>query len=370
MPELPQIEDFRRLFLENTPLLDVRAPVEFHKGSVPLAENHPIINDEERHQIGKRYKEMGQDEAMTLAYDLVSGEIKQQRIEAWQRFAAEHPSGVLFCWRGGMRSKLAQQALYEESGILYPRIKGGYKALRHFLLDELQSATEALSYLRIGGRTGVGKTLFLNTLPNSIDLEGMARHRGSAFGPRAIPQPSQVDFENTLAIALLRYRAHTQAPLAIEDESRNIGAVTIPEPLFKKLRQSPLLLLEASREERVEISFKEYVSDTLQEYQHYFGEEEGFARWCDYLLGSIDKIKRRLGGERHAAFRALLERAIAAYQGSGDDALFKELIAELLFNYYDPMYDYQIGKNEDLIALRGDAATLREYLDSLPAGRE
>jgi len=360
--ELPQIEDFRRLFLEDTPLLDVRAPVEFHKGSLPLAENHPIINDEERHRIGTRYKEMGQDEAMALGYDLVSGDTKHRRIDAWKHFATQHPDGVLFCWRGGMRSKLAQQALYEESGILYPRIKGGYKALRHFLINELEISTESISYLRIGGRTGVGKTLFLNTLSNSIDLEGIASHRGSAFGPRAIPQPSQADFENALSIALLKYRAASHAPLAVEDESRNIGAVTIPENLFKKLRQSPLLLLEASREERVEISFKEYVVDTLEEYQRYYGKERGYSLWSDYLLGSLDKIKRRLGGERHAAFRTMLERAIDVYQASADDALFKELIAELLFNYYDPMYDYQISKNEGLIAFRGDAAALTAYI--------
>ena len=365
--ELPQIEDFRKLFLEDTPLLDVRAPIEFKKGSLPLAENHPIINDEERHRIGTRYKELGQDEAMALGYELVSGDTKHRRIDAWKRFASQHPDGVLFCWRGGMRSKLAQQALYEESGILYPRIKGGYKALRHFLIEELETSTESISYLRIGGRTGVGKTLFLNTLSNSIDLEGMARHRGSAFGPRAIPQPSQADFENALSIALLKYRASSNAPLAVEDESRNIGAVTIPEHLFKKLRQSPLLLLEASREERVEISFKEYVEDTLQEYQHYYGEEQGDSLWSEYLLGSIDKIKRRLGGERHAAFRAKLEQAIDIYRASRDDALFKDLIAELLFNYYDPMYDYQIGKNEGLIAFRGDAAALTSYIEELYA---
>lgn len=365
--ELPQIEDFRRLLLEDTPLLDVRAPIEFEKGSLPLAENHPIINDEERHLIGTRYKEMGQDDAMALAYDLVSGETRQNRIDEWQHFATRHPDGVLFCWRGGMRSKLAQQAIYEESGILYPRIKGGYKALRQFLLDELEISTASISYLRIGGRTGVGKTLFLNTLPHSIDLEGMARHRGSAFGPRAIPQPSQADFENELSIALLKYRSTSQVPLAIEDESRNIGAVMIPEHLFKKLRQSPLLLLETPREERVEISFQEYVVDTLKEYQHYYGEERGYSLWSEYLLGSIDKIKRRLGGERHAAFRTMLEQAIDAYQANTDGALFKELIAELLFNYYDPMYDYQISKNEELITFRGDAAELSAYIKELSA---
>ena len=122
--ELPLIEDYRRLFLEDIPLLDVRAPLEFNKGTLPLAENHPLINDEERHEIGTRYAHMGQDAAMELGYELVRGETRAQRIRAWETFAQAHPEGVLYCWRGGMRSRLTQQALYEESGILYPRVKG------------------------------------------------------------------------------------------------------------------------------------------------------------------------------------------------------------------------------------------------------
>ncbi len=363
--ELPQIEDFRRLFIEDIPLLDVRAPVEFHKGSLPLAENHPLINDEERHEIGIRYKELGQDAAIDLGHELVEGETKRARVGEWENFARQHPQGVLFCWRGGMRSKISQQWLYEQSGILYPRIKGGYKALRRFLIDEMERSTASVSMYLVGGRTGVGKTHFLNTLSNSIDLEGLANHRGSAFGPRARPQPNQTDFENALSIALIKHIARGNPPLLLEDEGRNIGARAIPEPFFNKMKASPLLLLEVSLEERVNITHQEYIHDALAEYQALYGEEAGFARWSEYLLGSLDKIKKRLGGVRHKELRAVMESDLARQATSGETNQHRGWIRTLLADYYDPMYDYQIEKNRERIVFRGNGNEVRAYIASL-----
>jgi len=126
---LPQIDDYRSILLSNTPLLDVRAPVEFNQGAFPLAENFPLINNQEREAIGIRYKKQGQDEAIKLGHELVQGDIKQQRVNHWQDFFTQHPQGVLYCFRGGMRSKISQQWIYEQTGQVYPRIKGGYKAM-------------------------------------------------------------------------------------------------------------------------------------------------------------------------------------------------------------------------------------------------
>lgn len=361
--ELPLVDDYRRLFIEDIPLLDVRAPVEFHKGALPLAENHPLINDEERHEIGLRYADIGQDAAIELGYQLVQGDIKKARIKEWESFASSHPEGVLYCWRGGMRSKLTQQALYDESGILYPRVKGGYKALRTFLIAELEASAAEVYPFVIGGRTGSGKTRFINSLSNSIDLEGLARHRGSAFGPRAEPQPNQVDFENALSIALIKHRAKGNPALVVEDEGRNIGSRMIPGSLFNKMRRSPLLILEVPREERIEISYQEYVTEALTEFQTVFGDEEGHKHWNDYLLCSIDKIRKRLGGQRHKELRSMMESAIADHDKCSDSALFKVLIGELLTGYYDPMYDYQIGKRQGSIAMRGDRQAILAYID-------
>ena len=133
MNHLTEIDNFSEIFKSNTPLLDVRAPIEFLEGSFPHAYNFPIMSDSERHQIGICYKENGQKSAIKLGHELVSGKTKAQRIDQWSQFVKKHPKGALYCFRGGLRSKISQEWIYEHSGVSYPRIKGGYKALRTFL---------------------------------------------------------------------------------------------------------------------------------------------------------------------------------------------------------------------------------------------
>lgn len=359
---LPEIDDFRRLFLEDIPLLDVRAPVEFLQGAFPCAENHPLINDAEREEIGILYKDLGQDAAIDRGHELVKGAIKSARIAAWQAFAKQHPQGVLYCFRGGMRSKISQQWLAEVSGRPYPRVKGGYKALRRFLIDQLDTLTGQIQPLVIGGRTGVGKTLFLKTLPHTVDLEGRAWHRGSAFGRHATPQPTQINFENSLAIDLLKHQASSNAALVFEDESRNVGSRSVPPVLYQRLEQAPLLLLETDIDTRIKYTRQEYVNEALAEYQSLYGEETGFARWTESLLDSMDRIRKRLGGERHQQLRVVLEDAIAEQRRSGDTNGHDAWIRSLLVDYYDPMYDYQINKKADRVVMRGDTEALRDWI--------
>lgn len=362
MKELPQIEDLRSLFLKDVPLLDVRAPVEFAQGAFPHTENHPLINDTEREQIGIQYKEMGQDAAIEMGHGLVNGEKKAARVAEWKAFAEQHPEGVLYCFRGGMRSKISQQWLYEETGILYPRVKGGYKAMRRFLIDELEVSAREVKPIVLGGRTGVGKTVLLQQLEPMIDLEKLAWHRGSAFGPHATPQPRQIAFENALSIALLKIRANGNPHFAVEDEHRNVGACFIPDSIRDKFRDSPLVILEASLEERVEITHMEYIDEALAEHVTLYGEEEGFKKWAAYLLGSMDKIKKRLGGVRHAELRKILESAIEVHRRTGETGQHRAWIGELLGGYYDPMYDYQIEQNEKQIAFTGDRKAVIGFL--------
>ena len=146
--DLPQIDNYQQLFLSDTPLLDVRAPVEFLQGAFPRAINFPLINDEERHAIGIRYKQLGQDKAIELGHELVTGDTKEARISLWADFTHQHPQGALYCFRGGMRSKITQQWIFEKTGVVYPRIKGGYKALRRYLIDELNHAKPDILYCR------------------------------------------------------------------------------------------------------------------------------------------------------------------------------------------------------------------------------
>ncbi len=359
----PQVEDLHKLFVSDIALLDTRAPVEFAEGAFPLAENLPLMNNEERQAIGTCYKNNGQDAAISLGLELVSGDIKEQRVQLWQQFVERHPDGVLYCFRGGLRSRIAQQWIYEQTGIMYPRVKGGYKALRRYLLEQLEVLPAQFQPYVLSGRTGSGKTIFLKTFKQQIDLEALANHRGSAFGPQVTPQPTQINFENALAIALLRQLAAGHTALLFEDESSNIGSVHLPEALFQRLSQSGLVLMEVSNEERAAISYQEYVVDMVAGFNQREGDEEsGFQAFSDYILGSVDKIRRRLGGVRHATVRAMMESALEIQQRTGETEAHRQWVEFILFDYYDPMYDYQMSKKADRVVFQGDKAAVREYL--------
>ncbi len=359
---LPQIDDYRSILLNNTPLLDVRAPVEFDQGAFPFTENFPLINNQEREAIGIRYKNRGQNEAIKLGHELVQGETKSQRVNHWQDFFERYPQGVLYCFRGGMRSKISQQWIYEQTGQIYPRIKGGYKAMRRFLIDELETSSQHISPIMLGGRTGIGKTILLQELKQQIDLEGIYHHRGSVFGKHVTPQPSQIDIENTLSIKLLKLLDKEHSQIVFEDEGTNIGSRLIPDVLYQKMKQSPLILLEASIDERVNITFQEYITESLTEHQKHLGEEPGFKSWCEQLQLSIDKIQRRLGGVRYKELKTLLTDAIQQQITTGDSEHHKQWIKTLLVDYYDPMYDFQTQKKQDRVVFKGQKNDVLSYL--------
>lgn len=361
-PDLPEVEDFARLFLEETPLLDVRAPVEFAEGAFPLAVNHPLIEDIERHEIGTTYKREGQDAAVLRGLEMVSGEVKRQRIAAWEDFARRHPGGVLYCFRGGMRSKISQQWLYEATGLRYPRVRGGYKALRRFLIDQLAGNAALMRPVVVGGRTGVGKTRFIQRLTPHIDLEGLAWHRGSAFGRHATPQPPQISFENALSIELLRLVRGGNPHFVAEDESRNIGARHVPMEFFEHFSRAPVVVLEADLEYRIDITLQEYVHDALAEYLALDDEDEAWNQWADYLRDSLHRIRRRLGGVDYQRISGLMEDALSLHRRSGDTEGHRAWIAALLTDYYDSMYNYQLEQKKDRILYTGNIDSVAEYL--------
>lgn len=360
MASRPDTNDYLNLFLNDAPLMDVRAPVEFARGTIPTAENAPLMNDEERHRVGLCYKEKGQDKAIELGHQLVSGDIKAQRLEAWKRFTAQHPQGYLFCFRGGLRSRLTQQWI-QEAGIDYPLVRGGYKALRRFLIDNLDELIETTDFQILSGRTGTGKTRVLMDLPNPIDLEGMANHRGSSFGRRVTPQPSQVDFENQLAIAMLKAHHRIGGPMHLEDESRLIGRCVLPELLRERMTLAPLLILERPMVERVAIIRADYVEGMLADYTARDGEEAGWLNFRDYLLSALDRIRKRLGGVRHQHLRSLMEQALDQQAATGSVNGHNTWIESLLNDYYDPMYDYQLSQKQGRILVRGNPETIADY---------
>jgi tRNA 2-selenouridine synthase len=353
-------DEFRRLFLDDVPFLDVRAEVEFDKGAFPTSCNQPILNTEERQQVGSCYKQRGQDIAIELGHRLVSGELKQQRIDNWCRFAKANPSAHLYCWRGGMRSNLAQQWM-QSAGVDIPLIAGGYKALRRVLIDEIRSAANGQLVI-IGGKTGTAKTPLINALATGIDLEGFAHHRGSSFGRRVTAPPCQVNFENNLAIGLLKTRAaYPGQLLVLEDESRMVGPISLPLELWQAMENAPLVVVEMPLAFRVQRILQEYVIEMAAEYLA-ADSTNGFDQYRHYLLASLARIKKRLGSQRYTALVASMTRAIDRQQACGDVAAHEEWIQILLEEYYDPMYQYQLQTKQQRVVFAGDYQQVLQWV--------
>lgn len=353
-------DDFRTLFLNDVPLMDVRAPTEFQKGSFPLASNAPLMSDEERHRVGIRYKEQGQSSAIDLGHQLVRDDIRQERVNQWVRFANSNPDGYLFCFRGGLRSRIVQEWM-AEAGMDYPLIEGGYKALRRFLIDELEAICHRMPIILVSGRTGTGKTRLLDELPNPVDLEGMANHRGSSFGRTLTPQPGQINFENRLAVAMMKAWHHGHGPAFLEDESALIGRCRLPDVLRERMAEAPMVILERPLDERVGIILQDYVTDMVTAFVDRDGHEAGWMNFREHLLSALDRIRKRLGGARHQTLRDIMERALDRQQESGDLGGHRDWIVALLRDYYDPMYDYQLDQREGRILVRDSADRLRAW---------
>lgn len=388
------VDDLRALFLDARPLLDVRAPVEFHKGAFPKAINLPLLYDEERHAVGIRYKQQGQDAAIALGASLLDDAERARRIAQWVGFANDHPDGVLYCFRGGLRSRITQ-AWIADAGVELPLVTGGYKAMRSWLIDTLVDLSARLPLRIVGGRTGVGKTDLIKRLDRAIDLEGFANHRGSSFGGVVDAQPGNIDFENRVAIELLRFDADdalkpvaSPAPIWLEDEARLIGRVAMPESLVQAMRRAPIELLDVSLEVRVQNCLADYVVDLLERYRRQAAGEIGiegealtrpgvdagsapdagvdvgargdaeakaFERFAAHHRDSLGRIRKRLGGDVFVHAQGLLEEALTRHRTAADTAGYEPFIELLLTRYYDPMYDYQLESKRERIEFSGDA---------------
>jgi len=348
----PDTAEYRALFLNDVPMMDMRAPTEFLHGSFPHAHSLPLMSDEERAQVGTCYKQQGQEAAIELGHQLVSGEAKERRLARWCDFARQHPQGYLYCFRGGLRSQTVQQWLLEQ-GIDYPLVQGGYKAMRRFLLEELDRSVAQSDIVLISGKTGTGKTRVISRLTRSIDLEGLANHRGSTFGQLPQPQPSQIDFENALSIALMKMLAAGECRVYLEDEGRLIGRLCLPDVLRERMECAPMLVVEQSLEQRVDIVVEDYVLDLGRRYGA-LHSADGAQLHSARLQDDLARIRKRLGGERYQRISALMEEAFQLQWREGDLSLHREWVAFLLEKYYDPMYEYQLSQRAGEQLYRGD----------------
>lgn len=354
--------EYQNIFLCDQPLIDCRAPIEFEKGAFPSSSNLPLMTDNERQQVGTCYKKVGQQAALELGNKLVSGSIKQQRVDAWLAYIKQHPNAYLYCFRGGLRSQFTQ-AWIKEAGIDIPFVEGGYKSMRQYLLNVIEASPSETETIVLSGITGSGKTDFLIQRQEAIDLEGIANHRGSSFGKKIDPQPSQINFENKLAVALLKHQQRNTRCLLLEDESFLIGRSALPTSFYQHMQDSNLLVLEEPLNARLDRLLNDYVHIMHSEYVKRLGEEKGFIAFSDYLKQSITGIKKRLGGLRHDQFQMIIDNALHTQQTKNDTSDHLEWISLLLTEYYDPMYQYQLDKKKDRILFSGDHQAMHEWID-------
>lgn len=365
-----QVEQLKNIFLENIPFIDVRAPVEFAQGHLPGAVNFPILDDAERALIGTIYKQQGNAAAVQKGYEIVSGAVKAARVEQWRSFVADHPQAILYCFRGGQRSRITQGWL-RDVGVERPLIVGGYKKARQFLMDELVRTSTNRPFLLVSGPTGSGKTKFIHSLEAqypSLDLEKGACHRGSAFGAMTEPQPSQVNFENTLSVSLMKLEQVflPDQPILVEDESRMIGKVSVPETLFLQMRASPVIWLDEPLEVRVQNIFEDYILQTV------IGNSESLMGSGDQALAlfahykkAVLAIQRKLGGLRAQEVYADLEKAESDFVNHRELSGNFVWIEKLLRYYYDPLYLGSLERRQVQVAFKGSAEGARQYLKSL-----
>jgi tRNA 2-selenouridine synthase len=305
-----------REFLEkavNMPVIDVRSPGEYRQGHIPGAHNIPLFSDAERKDIGTIYKKQGRKESVKKGL-LYTGPKMLDFIEKAEPLAVNGKL-LLHCWRGGMRSE-SMGWLFETVGLKCELLKGGYKAYRKHIRENIFRDKEILV---LGGLTGSGKTKILLELKKRgepvIDLEGMARHKGSAFGGIGQgDQPTSEQFENQLFSEVARIN---DTYFWVEDESLRIGRVFIPEPFYRKMTASKLLFIKVPDDYRHSILLEDYSES-----------DKGM------LIGAIEKIRPRLGGLDAS-------RAIEAVS-SGN---YLETV-KILLKYYDKTYLYSLDKRK------------------------
>lgn len=293
--------------------VDVRSPVEYEQGHIPGAINIPLFDDHERAEIGTLYKMRGKEDAVLRGIEIVS-----PKLAGFIRTVKEkNDEGSLvhiYCFRGGMRSS-SFCWLVDTAGVKAVKLEGGYKKYRNAAL-ELFAAPHKICLL--GGSTGSGKTEVLKKLQElklqAVDLEGIANHKGSAFGfIGQKQQPKQQQFENDL------YREMRKIDrsdiILLEDESYTIGSLKLPYPLWQQMKEAPIVKLMVPFELRIKRLVAEYGQVSIET-----------------LRKPLLQIKNRLGPQHCKNALEHLEK------GEFDK------VAEITLHYYDKAYDFNHEK--------------------------
>ena len=335
-----QVDDFLNKS-KNELIIDVRAPIEFFKGHLPNAINIPLFEDSERAEIGTLYKQQGKDTAVSRGLEIVSPKMTSFVNDV--KALSKNKKAFVYCFRGGMRSN-SFAWLMNTSGLDAVIMKGGYKAFRNFVLDYFEQERKIIL---LGGKTGSGKTDILKKLNHYnfqiIDLEGIAHHKGSAFGSinEQKQNPQQV-FEHQLfhELSIL----NNALPVILEDESQTIGYNKIPIGLWHQMKQATIIKLEIPFELRVQKLVEDYTTVNIEA-----------------LKSCVIKIAQQLGSlNTKLCLQYLDEKKLSD-------------VARLSLLYYDKAYEFSyknkkqsiIHLNSDTIDAEANALKVKQVIDTL-----
>jgi len=308
---MPKSISFTPDLLKTHCIIDARTPLEFDEDHLPGAINVPILTNEERVEIGTIHKQIGPQQARIRGLELTCG-----RFPAIVAEIAEKAGGrpvLTYCWRGGLRSK-SIAILLEATGYPVVQLRGGYKAFRAQVISFFENFTPPAPLIVIHGMTGIGKTTFINGLDrnswNMIDLEGLACHRGSAFGSLGLDQSLSQKRFDTLLWDIFR-KARPDLPIVLEGESQRIGRIMLPGRLYEVMASSCKVWCHASLETRVKRLADEYAHPEYRE----------------AMAGALSRISKKLGGVRYQEMMQMLENWDVTGLSRG-----------LIEHYYDKLY--------------------------------
>ncbi|MFV0282652.1 MAG: tRNA 2-selenouridine(34) synthase MnmH [Castellaniella sp.] len=315
-------------------IIDVRTPAEYEDDHLPGALNAPVLSNEERVLIGTMYAQESPFKATRLGAALVARHI----ADYLETIFADRPRNwrpLIYCWRGGKRSG-SMTTWFNLIGWRARQLDGGYKTWRRHVMDGLAARPARLNCIILTGPTGSGKTRLLQSLGAAgaqiLDLEGLARHRGSLLGSLPdTPQPSQRGFESALLQAI--ETLDPARPVFVEAESRRIGQVGLPDALLRAMHTGHCVRVQAALPQRIAF--------LLQDYAHLFDAPDDFGQTLERLIGlhsrqTIRDWQALIAADRRAdLFQALVETHYDPAYRRSSNSHYTDLAQATTF-HYDP----------------------------------
>jgi len=331
-------------------LIDARSPAEFADDHLPGAVNWPVLDNDERREVGTEYKQVSAFDARKHGAAIVARRV----ADIVERHVADKPrqwQPLVYCWRGGQRSGTLAWFL-GQIGFRVTVLEGGYKAFREQVREQLKTLAEGFEFTVIAGRTGSGKTRLLQALSEQgaqvLDLEALACHRGSVLGGLAHdPQPTQKAFDTAVWHTLHGFDA--ARPVFVESESRKIGALAVPEALLARMRaHGHCVVVTLPDDERLQLLLEEY---------GFFAQQVD--RFCDHMA-TLTELRGKA--------------TVTRWQEMARQGRWPEVFAELMQQHYDPLYLRSMSRNftgmaaaQQLMLRSGQAGAMREAAQTLLA---